>query len=94
MADTLTNLTTVAEAVVAEYWQKRFLSTLEANLLFGKWGIPGEIPAGGGQNVYWPRFENIDMTVTAQSAGSEGELVFALYKLWKFRGHLFETILS
>lgn len=92
MADVITNLTIVANAVKAEYWQKTFLSTLEANLLYTKWGIEGEIPAGEGKNAFWPRFENIAMTVTAQAAASEGKLVFALKKLLKIGENLCFTL--
>jgi len=73
MADTLTNIATVGNAVQAEYWQKVFLSTLEANLLFDRFGLPAELPAHEGKNVFWPRFENISMTVSAQSTASEGK---------------------
>ena len=49
MADTLTNLATVSEPLQAEYWQRKFLSTLEATLLFNRFGTPGEIAPHGGK---------------------------------------------
>jgi len=104
MADVLTNLATVSEPLQAEYWQRKFLSTLEAELLFNRFGMPGEIAPHGGKNVFWPKMENLAMTVTAQSAASEGKdpdaaalsgsvvsAVMQQYKQWYRLSDLFQS---
>ncbi|MAG44723.1 N4-gp56 family major capsid protein [bacterium] len=73
MADILTNVNTVPNALQAEYWQRMFLSVLEANLLFSRFGIQGQLPAHSGRSVFWPRVENIAMVVTSQAGASEGK---------------------
>lgn len=69
MADFLTSIANVPNALQAEYWQRMFLSTLEANLLFDRFGIPATMPPHSGRSVFWPRFENIAYTVGAASEG-------------------------
>ena len=69
MADYLTNIANVPNALQAEYWQRIFLSTLEANLLFTKFGIPAQLAPHSGRDVFWPRFENIAYTINAASEG-------------------------
>lgn len=73
MADVLTNVSTVANALQAEYWQRQFLSTLEANLLFSKFGLEGELPGGMGRSAFWARFENIAYTLSEWVGASEGK---------------------
>lgn len=73
MADYLVNNSTVANAIQAEYWQRKFLTTLEANLLFNRFGLPGELPNNSGRVAFWSRLENIDYTVAAWSAASHGK---------------------
>lgn len=69
MADYLSSIANVPNALQAEYWQRLFLSTLEANLLFDRFGIPASLPPHAGRDVFWPRFENIAYTVAAASEG-------------------------
>lgn len=73
MADALTNTSTVANALQAEYWQSQFLSVLEANLLFSKFGIQGQLPMGVGKSVFWKRFEKIGVSPTETVAASGGK---------------------
>ena len=69
MADRLTSIANVPNALQAEYWQRKFLSVVEANLLLNRFGIPGTLPEHAGRAVFWPRFENIGYTVGGASEG-------------------------
>lgn len=101
MADYLTSITNVANAIQAEYWQSRFLSTLEANTLFDRFGIAGEVPAHGGKSAFWARTENIAYTVAAASEGYDPDaaavsvnvvsISLDQYKQWHRLSDLFES---
>jgi len=69
MADYLSITANIPNALQAEYWQRRFLSTLEANLLFDRFGVPGQLPDHSGKVAFWPKFENIDYTIASISEG-------------------------
>jgi len=73
MADSIgtTDLAAISEIVPTEWWRKVFLTTLEANLVFKKWGLMGTIPKHEGKTVKFPRVENITTSVTSAMEGQD-----------------------